>query len=336
MDPFTQGVVGVTASQSVSQKKHFIIASIIGLLAGLAPDIDIFIKSNSDPLLFLEYHRHFTHSLFFVPFGSLLCAFVFYHIFTKYYDLSFKYTYIYSFIGYATHGIIDAFTSYGTLLYWPFSNERVAWNTVSVIDPIFTIPIAIFIFVALITKKKLFTYTALVWILSYQAIAFHQKHRAETIITDYAKSEYTHIQNVLAKPSFGNIIVWKVIHTTKDKYHVNAVRLGLDAKIIPGETINKLDLKKDFKWLDVNSQQGKDLERFRWFSNNYLGIDKLNRNIIYDVRFSPLPNKVEGLWGIKLDKNKNYFQHVEYITNRNRNLNTFIELKDMIFDNYEN
>ncbi len=44
MDPFTQGVVGVTASQSVSQKKHFIIASIIGLLAGLAPDIDIFIQ----------------------------------------------------------------------------------------------------------------------------------------------------------------------------------------------------------------------------------------------------------------------------------------------------
>ena len=65
MDPFTQGVVGVTASQSISQKKHFIIASIIGLLAGLAPDIDIFIKSNNDPLLFLEYHRHFTHSLFF-------------------------------------------------------------------------------------------------------------------------------------------------------------------------------------------------------------------------------------------------------------------------------
>ena len=58
-----------------------------------------------------------------------------------------------------------------------------------------------------------------------------------------------HIQNVVAKPSFGNIIVWKVIHTTKDKYHVNAVRLGLDAKIIPGETINKLDLKKDLNGL---------------------------------------------------------------------------------------
>ena len=51
MDPFTQGVVGVTASKSISQK-NTLVASIIGLLAGLAPDIDIFIKSSNDPLLF--------------------------------------------------------------------------------------------------------------------------------------------------------------------------------------------------------------------------------------------------------------------------------------------
>ena len=95
MDPFTQGIVGVTASQSISQKKHFLIASAIGLLAGIAPDIDIFINSDKDPLLFLEFHRHFTHSLFFIPFGSLICALVFYYLFAKYYNLSFKYTYIY-------------------------------------------------------------------------------------------------------------------------------------------------------------------------------------------------------------------------------------------------
>ena len=51
MDPFTQGIVGVTASQSISQKA-LLVASLIGLLAGLAPDIDIFIRSDEDPLLF--------------------------------------------------------------------------------------------------------------------------------------------------------------------------------------------------------------------------------------------------------------------------------------------
>ena len=40
----------------------------------------------------------------------------------------------------------------------------------------------------------------------------------------------------------------------------------------------------------------KDIEKFRWFSNGYLGVAKDN-NIIYDVRFSTIPNQVEGLWG---------------------------------------
>ena len=62
MDPFTQGIVGSTVAQSVSKKNTVIVASIIGLLAGLAPDIDIFIRSDTDPLLFLKYHRHFYYS----------------------------------------------------------------------------------------------------------------------------------------------------------------------------------------------------------------------------------------------------------------------------------
>ena len=54
MDPLTQGIVATTASQSVSTKEKIVIASIVGFLSGLAPDIDIFIRSSNDPLLFLE------------------------------------------------------------------------------------------------------------------------------------------------------------------------------------------------------------------------------------------------------------------------------------------
>ena len=87
MDPFTQGIVGTTVAQTGSKKNTLVIASIIGLLAGLAPDLDIFIRSRTDPLLFLEYHRHFTHSLFFIPLGALICAIVFYYAFSKRFDL---------------------------------------------------------------------------------------------------------------------------------------------------------------------------------------------------------------------------------------------------------
>ena len=79
MDPISQGIIGSTTSQVISKKKHSLfVVALIGLLSGLAPDLDIFIRSSDDPLLFLEFHRQFTHSLFFIPFGGLICASILY------------------------------------------------------------------------------------------------------------------------------------------------------------------------------------------------------------------------------------------------------------------
>jgi len=78
MDPLTQGAVGVTASQLVSTRKEKLMAAVMGFFSGMAADLDVLIKSSEDPLLFLEYHRHFTHALVFIPVGALICATVFY------------------------------------------------------------------------------------------------------------------------------------------------------------------------------------------------------------------------------------------------------------------
>ena len=42
---------------------------------------------------------------------------------------------------FATHALLDAFTGYGTQLWLPFSNQRVAWHGLSIIDPLFTVPL---------------------------------------------------------------------------------------------------------------------------------------------------------------------------------------------------
>ena len=72
MDPLSQGVLGASLSKSFTKNKQLLVIGIIGCLSGMFPDLDILIRSKNDPLLFLEFHRQFTHSLFFIPFGSLL------------------------------------------------------------------------------------------------------------------------------------------------------------------------------------------------------------------------------------------------------------------------
>ena len=74
MDPLSQAAIGAAAAQSFSRKADLFRVGVVGALAGMAPDLDVLIRSSTDPLLQLEYHRQFTHSLIFIPFGAALCA----------------------------------------------------------------------------------------------------------------------------------------------------------------------------------------------------------------------------------------------------------------------
>ena len=44
-----------------------------------------------------------------------------------------------------------------------------------------------------------------------------------------------------------------------------------------------------------------------------------------------MPNKIGGLWGIELDKNKDNSKHVKYITNRSISKDRLNILKEMLF-----
>lgn len=313
MDPVTQGVLGASLSQSFSRnKKQTAIAGLFGLLSGLAPDLDVFIRSSSDPLLFLEYHRHFTHSLAFIPFGGLLCGTVMYLLLGKRWGVSFLLTCLYCTLGYATHAVLDACTSYGTQLFWPFSNIRIAWNSMSIIDPIYTVPIIVGVLMAAIKKQPSIARIVFAWALIYPCIGVFQHNRAIEAGLTLAHARGHEPIRINAKPSLGNIFLWKVIYETHKYYYVDAVRVLSDTKKYPGEKIEKLDIARDFYWLDSDSQQAKDIERFRWFSNGYIAQDPNNPNRIVDVRYSFVPNEVEALWGILLSPQADVDEHVVY------------------------
>ena len=66
MDPISQGALGAVAAQTLAAPQYGSLAernerdvpwlplTWLGCAAGMAPDLDVFIQSASDPLLFLE------------------------------------------------------------------------------------------------------------------------------------------------------------------------------------------------------------------------------------------------------------------------------------------
>ncbi len=313
MDPITQGAFGAIFAQTMSNKKKILVGSIVGCFAGLAPDLDIFIRSASDPLLKLEYHRQFTHSIIFIPIGALIVTLFSRILFRKY--LSWRETYLFSFFGYATHGLLDACTSYGTQLFWPFSDERISWNYISVVDPFLSILVILAIIFAIIMKNKLITFFGISYIFIYLTFGVVQENRAEYVGKSIANFRGHESKNLTVKPSLGNLFLWKTIYEDSDFYYVDAVRLFSKFEYCEGTKIKKLDLLIDFSDLDKKSQQYKDIKRFDWFSQGYLG-KGIDKNIITDVRYSAVPNEVDGLWGIRINSNKPQSEHIDWVVNR--------------------
>ncbi len=296
----------------------------------MAADMDVFIRSSEDPLLFLEFHRQFTHSLFFIPIGGLICALLLHLLYSKRNNLKFSTSYAFSTIAYASHGLLDSCTSYGTLLLWPLTDHRFAWDNVSVVDPTFTIPILLLAIFALTKKKPWLARTALVFGLCYLMLGVIQHNRAIDLAEQLAAQRGHVTVRVQAKPSFANLVVWKTIYETQDTFYVDAFRVGNETTFYKGSSTAKLDINRDFPWLDKSVQQAKDIERFRWFSSNYLAVDSNNPNRIIDMRYSLVPNEIQALWSINLSPEADSMQHASYSSHRGDSTKAISTLFDMI------
>ena len=217
----------------------------------------------------------------------------------------------------ASHGLLDACTSYGTQLLLPFSNFRISWDLISIIDPLVTIPLLMLCFLACRRKARLYTFIAVAWIALYFSFSYTQQQRALAVGYQQAEARGMDLIRLEAKPSFGNILIWKLIYETEDQYYVDAVKVGFKAPVFwKGQSTNKLAIDRDLPWLDNNSQQAKDIERFRWFSGGYIALDKESPYRVVDVRYSLLPQEIKPLWGIVLSNTAESDEHAVFYNDR--------------------
>ena len=209
MDILTQGVVGAALPLAVRHKKHVAAAAGLGFLGGLAPDLDALIRSDEDTLLFMEFHRHFTHSLFFIPIGSAAVAGLVYGIGRRWISLSFLQVWLFCALGYGTHGLLDTATSFGTSLLWPFSDARISLSIVSIVDPLFTVPLLLLVSLGIIRKNGRYGRLGCLWAAFYLSAAAFQHHQAFEMAETLTMERGHTAGRLVVKPTLGNIILWK-------------------------------------------------------------------------------------------------------------------------------
>lgn len=309
MEPLSQAALGALGAHLKARKLDLRKATLFGALGGLAPDLDYFIRTSHDPLFTLEFHRQFSHSLIFIPIGALIVS-----LFLRIFKVPLKESYSFVLLGYATHGLLDSCTSYGTQLLWPFSTLRVAWSNIAVLDPLFTIPVVTLIILAYIKRKKVFSNLAWLFALSYLGFGFVQKSRVENQLIKNNKID-DKITRKIIKPTLGNNFLWRVILERGDTFEVLGVRLFLfkEAKLYNGEMVKKYKISEVKEYTDSSSVQRNDFERFKFFTEDFLFW--YGPGNLADIRYSLLPNSTKPIWYIRFIKD-NPDSHIEYILDR--------------------
>ncbi len=137
MDSVTQIALGASVGGLVAGSRIGRSALLIGAALGCAPDFDVFVPFDGAVESF-TYHRSFSHSLIVL---TLLCPalVVLLRSFTRLRMLSLGRSALFVWLTLVTHAALDAFTVYGTQLFWPISDYPVSGSSIFIIDPLYTI-----------------------------------------------------------------------------------------------------------------------------------------------------------------------------------------------------
>jgi len=134
MDTVTHGLTGWLISRAIPSDEYNREATAAVVTGSLLPDAD-HVTSLLGNEMFLRVHRGISHGFAGIAVTSLLVALLFYR-FGRWKDL--KKLYLYVFLGQLSHIALDLLNSYGTQIFQPFSDARVSFDLLFVVDLVFT------------------------------------------------------------------------------------------------------------------------------------------------------------------------------------------------------
>lgn len=304
MDSLTQIVLGASVGEAVLGRKIGNKALLYGAIAGTIPDFDVFSSYFTDTVTALVIHRGFTHSFAF----SFIMAPIFGWLVTRYESYkNFKAWMWFFFLVFITHPLLDAHTTWGTQLFWP-ADLRLAFKTIFVIDPIYTLPFLGFTILTSFqkrtsTKRRLYNYIGLGLSTTYLAITFLLKAQATEQFKKALQQQHISYRQIDTRPSALNTILWNVNVETHDSY-----LLG-DYSFFDTQPIHFEIYPKNHHLLG-NLIQDEKVKRMINISEGWFSIVKKNDVLYYnDLRFGLLNLKKGSQdfvfqYKISVDKNR--------------------------------
>jgi len=141
MDSLTQIVLGGAVVAAIVPANERRAALLAGAALGTLPDLDglPLMLLTDNPVIQMTAHRSMSHSLLVLTLLGSLLSLLFWRFGNGRVKAHPWRWWLAIVLALVTHPLLDAFTVYGTQLFWPFGGQPVMISSVFIIDPLYTL-----------------------------------------------------------------------------------------------------------------------------------------------------------------------------------------------------
>jgi len=290
VDSLTQIALGACVMAAVVPPAQRRKAAWLGAFLGTLPDLDVFLNYGG-PVENFTMHRGFSHSLFVLAGVGTLLWLVLRRWWApvREHPSSWLAAILAALL---THPLLDAHTAYGTQLFWPIPSPPVAWATLFILDPLYTLPLLLGFIVVLIRPASRFAGRCLVGALALSTLYLAWSWTAQTLVAANARhsleSQGHSYSRMFITPAPLNTLLWRVVALTEGGYFE-----GVDSLVAEDGPIQFTFHPSDNAALTAAAKDVSAARRLRWFADGFVSADVVDGTlIITDLRMGAGDNYV--------------------------------------------
>ena len=280
MDSITQIALGAAVGEATLGRKVGNKAALWGAALGTLPDLDVLaypFLSEAGELLF---HRGPTHAILFSFVAGPAVGWLLARIHRRDGASAARWS-ILAFAAFLTHTLLDSFTAYGTQLLLPFSRAPVAFNTISIIDPLYTVPLLVGIVGAMLLRRdrgarRVFNYFGLASSTLYLALTIVTKLHVADVAKDNLSDQGVSYERLEVMPTLFNNMLWVALAADAD-----TVWAGTHSILDAENAMSFRAIPKREYLLPPDSRQGVTSVLF-WFSRELFTITEESGTLFFN------------------------------------------------------
>ena len=206
---------------------------------------------------------------------------------------TFKQWYWLFFLALATHWLLDCFTAFGTQIFQPFSDYRVSFDNIAVVDPLYTVPFLICLIIASNRKRNTRGRAIANWLgigisSAYMLLTLVNKMHVDNVFEKALVNRGIERERCRTTPTIFNNLLWACTAEGKDNYYAGQYSI--------------FDTDPNLHYLSVIPKQDsvhqllkaeREYQILEWFANGYLAAFPVD-SVIYlsDIRFGGMGDTI--------------------------------------------